>query len=88
MLLGTKRGRTSGVRFGYSQVANPIYLISKGTMSITFGTGTMLSNILANIAKMPAPEPYIDRAGRVVGNFRALRDMLLGRLHPTRILDF
>src|SRR6202040_3955084 len=31
--LGIKLGRTSGVRFGYSQIANPIYLTRKGTMS-------------------------------------------------------
>ena len=27
--LGLKSGRVSGVRFGYSQVANPVYLIKK-----------------------------------------------------------
>ena len=29
--LGNKRGRVSGLRFGYSQIANPIYLLQKGT---------------------------------------------------------
>ena len=33
--LGMKAGRTSGVRFGYSQIANPIYLVRKGTMDIS-----------------------------------------------------
>ena len=31
--LGVKAGRTSGVRLGYSQIANPVYLSKKGTMS-------------------------------------------------------
>jgi hypothetical protein len=30
--LGTKRGRTAGIRLGYSQIANPIYLRRKGTL--------------------------------------------------------
>jgi hypothetical protein len=30
--LGTKSGRTSGVRLGYSQIQNPLYLLRKGTM--------------------------------------------------------
>lgn len=40
--LGAKNGRPSGVRFGYSHVANPIYLIRKGTLSLSFGGKTML----------------------------------------------
>ena len=28
--LGVKRGRTSGVKLGYSQIANPLYMLEKG----------------------------------------------------------
>lgn len=85
--LGTKRGRTSGLRFGYSQVANPVYLMRKGTMSIPFGFRTMTRNFIANIVKSFRPEPHIDRRGRFTGNLLALLDFIRGRLHPRRILE-
>jgi hypothetical protein len=85
--LGTKRGRTSGLRFGYSQVANPIYLMRKGTMSIPFGFRTMIRNIIANIVKSFRPEAHIDRRGRFTGNLLALFDFIRGHLHPRRILE-
>lgn len=86
--LGIKRGRTSGVRLGYSQVANPIYLIRKGTMTTAFGMRLIVKNLIANAVKSVRPEPYIDRSGRTKGNFLALRDLLRGRLHPSRMLEF
>lgn len=85
--LGSKRARTSGRRFGYSQIANPIYLIRKGTMSKSFGFTTLGKNVAANIVKSFMPEPYVDRHGRCVGNFLAILDLFLGRLDPRRILE-
>jgi GT2 family glycosyltransferase len=85
--LGIKRGRTSGVRFGYSQVANPVYLIRKGNMSVAFGGRRMLSNMLANAVRSMKPEPHVDRRGRCKGNALALVDLARGRLHPRRILE-
>ena len=85
--LGAKRSRVSGVRFGYSQVANPIYLIRKGTMSLRFGMRTMVRNLLANAVRQFRSEPHIDRAGRCKGNILALTDLLRGRLRPQRILE-
>ena len=85
--LGAKGGRTSGVRFGYSQIANPVYLMRKGTMSVLFGARTMSKNLLANLAHLPWPEPHVDRLGRCKGNLIAFADMVRGRLHPTRILE-
>ena len=32
--LGVKKGRVTGVRFGYSQIANPLYLFRKGTINL------------------------------------------------------
>lgn len=86
--LGAKRGRTSGVRFGYSQVANPIYLMRKGTVSLSFGGRTMVKNLLANLVRTFWPEAYVDRAGRLKGNMLALLDLVRGRLHPGRICEF
>jgi hypothetical protein len=84
--LGTKGGRTSGVRFGYSQIANPVYLIRKGTMSATFARSLIWRNLIANLAKSVWPEPWIDRKGRLYGNFLALIDLVLRRISPQRIL--
>jgi GT2 family glycosyltransferase len=85
--LGVKRGRTSGVKFGYSQVANPIYLIGKGTVSLSFGGKTLVKNLIANLMRAWRPEPYIDRVGRLKGNAFALMDLLMGRLSPSRIFE-
>jgi GT2 family glycosyltransferase len=85
--LGIKVGRTSGVRFGYSQIANPIYLIRKGTMSWKHARMLMWRNLAANFVRSFFPEPWVDRKGRLKGNVLALIDMALGRISPRRILQ-
>jgi hypothetical protein len=85
--LGVKSGRTSGVRFGYSQIANPIYLIHKGTMSWEHARMLMWRNIAANIVRSIYPEPWIDRKGRLKGNLIALADIVTSRLSPSRIFQ-
>jgi hypothetical protein len=85
--LGAKGGRTSGVRFGYSQIANPVYLIRKGTVSTTFAGSLIWRNLIANLSKSVWPEPWVDRRGRLKGNFLALIDLALGRVSPQRILQ-
>ncbi len=84
--MGSKRGRTSGVRLGYSQIANPWYLMRKRTMRPDLAFRQASRNIAANIAKVGKPEPWVDRRGRVKGNLLAFRDLLRGRLHPRNIL--
>jgi GT2 family glycosyltransferase len=85
--LGIKVGRTSGVRFGYSQVANPIYLVRKGTMSWRHAKKLIVRNIAANLVRSLYPEPWIDRKGRLKGNLLALIDIITGRMSPRRILQ-
>jgi GT2 family glycosyltransferase len=85
--LGVKKGRTSGVRFGYSQVANPIYMVRKGSMRIGYAGSAVVRNLLANVALSFWPEPWVDRRGRLAGNTRAILDLMRGRLHPRNILD-
>jgi hypothetical protein len=85
--LGFKAGRTSGLRFGYSQIANPVYLIRKGTMPRGFALTLMLRNVAANLRGSLSPEPWIDRRGRLKGNFLAMRDILTGQMSPQRILQ-
>ena len=43
--LGTKLGRTSGVRFGYSQMVNPVYLARKGSFSWGRALRSMARNL-------------------------------------------
>jgi GT2 family glycosyltransferase len=85
--LGIKHGRTSGVRFGYSQIANPIYLVRKGSMSWRHANKLMWRNLGANLARSLRPEPWIDRKGRLKGNFLAFADVARGRISPSRILQ-
>lgn len=85
--LGTKRGKSSGVRLGYSQVANPVYMIRKGSMTLSYGLQQVLKNVSKNVARMLVAEPWVDRRGRAKGNIIALCDLVLGRVDPRRILE-
>lgn len=84
---GVKGARTQGVKLGYSQIANPIYLIRKGTISRKAAYSLMGRNIIANIVKTPRPEPWVDRWGRVKGNWLAIWHLMAGRIHPGHILE-
>jgi GT2 family glycosyltransferase len=85
--LGTKMGKTSGLRFGYSQVINPLYVYRKGNMRLSAAGSLILRNIAANIVKSLFPEPYIDRRGRLRGNLIGIAHILQGRLEPTHVLQ-
>lgn len=84
--LGTKKaGRSPGKQLGYSQIANPVYLIRKGSMSWPRAVRLMSKNVIANTVKSFKPEPWVDRAGRLKGNLLAFRELLTGKLDPKRI---
>lgn len=82
--MGTKSGRVSGLKLGYSQIVNPIYLMSKGTMTFRQVAGQIFRNVASNLALSLRPEPFVDRRGRVKGNVLALKDLIRGRLEPER----
>ncbi|MCJ8518615.1 glycosyltransferase involved in cell wall biosynthesis [Pseudorhizobium tarimense] len=82
--LGVKSGRTSGVRLGYSQVANPLHLMKKGTMKPRLVFGQIFRNLASNAGRSILPEPYVDRKGRLNGNLHALLDAVTGKLGPER----
>lgn len=84
--LGTKTGRVSGMRFGYSQIANPVYLIRKGTMPMSFALRLISRNLLSNFIKSFWSEPYVDRWGRLKGNLLAASHIIRGRIEPEYIL--
>ncbi len=85
--LGTKSGRTSGRKLGYSQVANPIYLARKGSFPWSNTIRSVGRNLAMNGLRSIRPEPYVDRRGRLWGNARAVFDLLKGSMAPERILD-
>jgi GT2 family glycosyltransferase len=84
---GIKSGRSSGVRVGYSQVVNPVYLVRKGTMESSYARKIIVQNMAANHLRAFRSEPWVDRAGRVRGNWLGMIDLLLGRARPERILS-
>ncbi|POF62412.1 glycosyl transferase family 1 [Novacetimonas maltaceti] len=84
--LGSKSGRTPGRRLGYSQVANPLYLSRKGTFPLDHALRSIGRNMAMNALRSLWPEPYIDRRGRIIGNWLALRDAMSGRVSPEKML--
>lgn len=87
--LAEKKGRVSGVRFGYSQIANQIYLARKGTITVGGGLRKVFENMAANlVGAVRNNEAYVDRRGRLIGNLHALLDVLTGRSSPGRIMHF
>jgi glycosyltransferase involved in cell wall biosynthesis len=83
--LGTKRGRTSGLKLGYSQIANPVYMLRKGSLSFGYALKHLLRNVAKNAARALWPEPWVDRRGRLKGNCLAMLDLARGRIAPGRI---
>lgn len=79
---GVKASRSPGVRLGYSQIANPFYLVHKGSMRRSKAYTLMSRNLLANHALTIKPEPWVDRWGRVKGNWLAIRHLVSGKLSP------
>ncbi len=85
--LGSKSGRVPGLRLGYSQVVNPIYLALKGSFPWSHAIPSAARHCLKNLLRAPFPEPWADRWGRFRGNMIGLWDVLRGRITPERILD-
>jgi len=85
--LGTKSGRVAGTRLGYSQVANAVYLARKGVYPWNRALRSAARNTAMNALRSLAPEPWVDRAGRLRGNLLALADLARGRMHPMRVMD-
>lgn len=85
--LGVKSGRTSGVRLGYSQIANAAYLVRKGTLAPRAALRLAGGNVAANLVKALWPEALVDRRGRLRGNLLALADLVRGRDDPRRVVE-
>ena len=74
--LGVKSGRVSGVKFGYSQIANPLYLRKKGTMTSPHCLKLLAKAITSNLIRSMYPHPLMDYRGRLRGNVRAIMDTI------------
>ena len=77
--MGAKKGRSPGLRLGYSQVANAAYLVAKGTLRARDARRLVAGQIASNCLKSIRPEAWVDRRGRLRGNLVALADMACGR---------
>jgi GT2 family glycosyltransferase len=85
--LGTKRGKGSEVRLGYSQIVNPAYIVSKGNMSFAYAFRLAVRNFSANFIRSIWSESYVDRRGRLRGNLIGIFHLISGRLTPEYILE-
>lgn len=83
--LGSKSGRTSGLRLGYSQIANPIYMLRKRSIPSDQALKLLAGPFAANLIKSFKPEQQIDRRGRLKGNMLAIFDLLRGKIDPRKI---
>jgi len=85
--MGHKAGRTSGLRLGYSQVVNPIYMWKKGTMQLVPAVANIARRIVANAIRSIWPEAWVDRRGRTIGNIKGLAHIIVGKEDPRKILE-
>ena len=85
--LGARGARASGVRLGYSQIANMIYLGRKGTVSLLMALRFIGTSLAANMIRSIVRKNEVDHPGRLKGNALALLDVLRGRCEPSKILD-
>lgn len=82
---GNSSGRTDGIKFGYSQIANPLYLIDKGTLNKQKGYQLMSKNIASNILRTITMNRRKDYKGRLLGNYKAALDLCKAKCHPSNI---
>jgi hypothetical protein len=80
-------GRMCGTRFGYSQLANPIYLLKKGTVDYKWSAYFIARALASNIVHSLCKKSAVDYRGRLHGNMIAIWDFLCMRSDPRRILS-
>jgi GT2 family glycosyltransferase len=85
--LGIKRGRDSGLRIGYSQVVNPWYLMTKGSMRSSDACRLIFRGLAGNAMPGFAKSSHIDRWGRLKGNIIGIKDIMFGRWAPERVAE-
>ncbi len=86
--LGVTGGRVSGLSFGYSQIANPVYLIKKATIRKRKALLLMSRNIISNCIKTLTLNTQKDYRGRLYGNYLAFCDTFKQSCDPENIKQF
>jgi glycosyltransferase involved in cell wall biosynthesis len=85
--LGIKRGRLVGLRFGYSQVVNPWYLMKKGSMTPLEAYRNIFIALAANGLGIIFGDSRVVRWGRLKGNMIAIKDIIFNHWAPERIAE-
>jgi GT2 family glycosyltransferase len=82
--LGILSGRVSGLRFGFSQIMNPLYLAKKGSVPSVYHVvkNHWAKAVISNIVYSIFGDPYVDRCGRLRGNLIAFRMIVAGEVEP------
>jgi hypothetical protein len=80
-------GRMAHERLGYSQVMNPAHLLRTGSFPWWLALSEAGRRVARNAARSVRSPEREWRRERLLGNARALADLLRGRCTPERILD-
>lgn len=85
--LGSRSGRIGGVRMGFSEIVNPIYLwIKNRTFSIPYIVIQYWLRCLAgNVLGVLGRDPEYDRIGLLKGNLLGFLHLLSGHCDPSHI---
>jgi GT2 family glycosyltransferase len=86
--LAVRSGKISARRMGYAQIANPIYLLRKGSVPQSYlqrGLRNMILGNLAGLLIVRRGKSRIQRLGQLTGNLRAVLDLIRYGAHPERI---
>jgi glycosyltransferase involved in cell wall biosynthesis len=84
--LGVTNARASGLKFGYSQVVNPWYLMRKGIIKRIDALMRISRGFAGNaIMVLAFKKSHVDRLGRLKGNLMGIKDIIVGRWAPERI---
>jgi GT2 family glycosyltransferase len=92
--LASPSGRVSEVGVGYAQIINFIYFIKKRIGFPFFATVWRhlviipATNLLYSLFPSIEKKKNIDRKGRLLGNFFAIRDLLFLKLNPDRLKKY
>ncbi len=85
--LGSRSGRIGGVRIGFSEIVNPLYLWAKNRtftlryMIVQYWIRCLVGNILGALKR----DSEYDRIGLLKGNFLGLQHLLSGSCDPAHI---
>jgi glycosyltransferase involved in cell wall biosynthesis len=85
--LGVKSSRVSGLKMGYSQIANPIYIANQGNMPWSRAVRFLCRAIASNVVRAGRRSGFTDYKGRLRGNVVAIGDLVRRRCTPQRITE-